>query len=679
MLGWGHNSRGVETRHCRPHPQTRQTEEGARQLQTHLPDIPPRESVRTGDQEQTRILLWIQESVPRVPGRFPTGTGCHRPPGETGWARREGNREEKGPTDVLLWHLPCLRPGLACQAATETQQDRNFWQHVQLHQILPERQIDAGQVEGSHVDHQRSKYGRSSGICDRPPVVQHHGPRRGHGSERKGSADHVRRRPGDMDGHPLQTSPHKQLVGETKHETVPGSCGRGGPLYASKWIRSLFPENCVPPIPHQHLSEHGGAHQGERAEHLCIERSQVPWCTLHSLGAYEPAGRAQRAERLPSPQRDQGAICSDSCYLPKALPTPVLLLHLWPGLRPGPERGSAGLDGVEVATRPMHPYPPWLLERAHVEVDMEGLKKDQNPLVIAVTARLCLEEKYQHHLKIYTDGSVMEDGAAGAAFVIPEFNNLTHSYSLPAVSVFTAELLAISMALQHISVIPVTPFAIVICSDSKAALTAIKSDSQNAREDLVREIATTTHQLITRGTEVRFQWVPAHVCLSGNEKADRAAKRGAKGVDSSNVTMKIGLADVYAELTKQVWKQWEKEFHPMATAKEWDDTSPPCRAGVFFPGIPTYLARIMHRLHVGVWRCMCVPTKCECGMSVSFHHVMFSCTTCSDHFQPLTGKLRSVGLPLCTKSLAVCDQREGWSLLRAAARLVYTCPLAAYL
>ena len=174
------------------------------------------------------------------------------------------------------------------------------------------------------------------------------------------------------------------------------------------------------------------------------------------------------------------------------------------------------------------------------------------------------------------------------------FNNLTHSYSLPAVSVFTAELLAISMALQHISAIPVTPFAIVICSDSKAALTAIKSDSQNAREDLVREIATTTHQLITRGTEVRFQWVPAHVCLSGNEKADRAAKRGAKGVDSSTVTMKIGLADVYAELTKQAWKQWEKEFHPMATAKEWDDTSSPCRAGVFFPGIPTYLARIMH-------------------------------------------------------------------------------------
>ena len=315
---------------------------------------------------------------------------------------------------------------------------------------------------------------------------------------------------------------------------------------------------------------------------------------------------------------------------------------------------SAGLDGVEVATRPMHPYPPWLLKRAHVEVDMEGLKKDQNPLVLAVTARLCLEEKYQHHLKIFTGGSVREDGAAGAAFVIPEFNNLTHSYSLPTVSVFTAELLAISMALQHISAIPVSPFAIVICSDSKAALTAIKSDSQNAREDLVREIATTTHQLITRSTEVRFQWVPAHVSLSGNEKADRAAKRGAKGAYSSTVTMKIGLADVYAELIKQAGEGVPPNGHGQGVGRHLS----PCRAGVFFSKIPTYLARIMHRLHVGFWRCVCVPTKCECGMSVSFHHVMFSCTSCSDHFQPLTGKLRSMVLPLCTKSLAVCDQRE---------------------
>lgn len=41
------------------------------------------------------------------------------------------------------------------------------------------------------------------------------------------------------------------------------------------------------------------------------------------------------------------------------------------------------------------------------------------------------------------------------------------------------------------------------------------------------QIVTVRHQLVTRGTEVRFQWVPSHVCLSGNEMADRAAKKGA--------------------------------------------------------------------------------------------------------------------------------------------------------
>ena len=84
----------------------------------------------------------------------------------------------------------------------------------------------------------------------------------------------------------------------------------------------------------------------------------------------------------------------------------------------------------------------------------------------------------------------MADGAAGAAFVVPEFNNMTHSFSLPAVSVYTAELVAILMALQWMNAIHTPPSAIIICRDSKAALSSIGSDSANARKDLVRLIVT---------------------------------------------------------------------------------------------------------------------------------------------------------------------------------------------
>ena len=46
------------------------------------------------------------------------------------------------------------------------------------------------------------------------------------------------------------------------------------------------------------------------------------------------------------------------------------------------------------------------------------------------------------------NGSVLDDGAAGAVFVVPEFNNITHSFPLLAVSIYTAELVAILMAYE---------------------------------------------------------------------------------------------------------------------------------------------------------------------------------------------------------------------------------------
>ena len=340
---------------------------------------------------------------------------------------------------------------------------------------------------------------------------------------------------------------------------------------------------------------------------------------------------------------------------------------------------GAGVDGARVAERPIHPYPPWLMERANVQVGMGNLRKEENPLVAQFVANEFLERNYKNFLEIYTDGSVLDDGAAGAAFVVPEFNNMTHSFSLPAVSVYTAELVAILMALQHMSAIHTPPSAIVICSDSKAALSSIGSNAANAREDLVSEIVTTTHQLITRGTEVRFQWVPAHVSLSGNEKADRAAKRGAEGTESAAVNLDLGLADIYSRLTVQVWRQWGEEFRTQALARDWADRTSPCRDGIFFPGVPTHLARIMHRIHMDWWRVMFVPTPCVCGEPVSFYHILFKCINCTDQVKPLSDKLISLGLPLCIQSLAVRHQQEGWSLLRAAARLIYSRPMAACL
>ena len=343
---------------------------------------------------------------------------------------------------------------------------------------------------------------------------------------------------------------------------------------------------------------------------------------------------------------------------------------------------GAGLDGASAADRPLHPYPPppppRLMERAEVEVEVAGLTRDQSPSLQACITNELLEKNYSQFLQMFTDGSVLEDGSAGAAFAIPEFHSLRKSFSLPPVSIFTAELTAILMALQHISEVRTPPCAIVICSDSRSVLSSIRANSTSAREALVPEIGTVVHQLITRGTEVRFQWVPAHVCLSGNEMADRAAKRGARRLESQTLQLKLGLADIYSKLSRRVWRKREEDSGAQATAKEWLDPSPPSRDGVFFPGVPTYLARIMYRLRMDCWRTMFVPKSCVCGGVISFHHVLINCRECSAHFVPVTSSLTSLGLPLCVRRLAL-RHRQSWSLLRAAAKLVYSCPVAAYL
>ena len=58
------------------------------------------------------------------------------------------------------------------------------------------------------------------------------------------------------------------------------------------------------------------------------------------------------------------------------------------------------MDGARVAERPIHPYPPWLLERANdVQVGMGNLRKEDNPLEVQYLANEFLEKSYKNLLE----------------------------------------------------------------------------------------------------------------------------------------------------------------------------------------------------------------------------------------------------------------------------------------
>ena len=90
---------------------------------------------------------------------------------------------------------------------------------------------------------------------------------------------------------------------------------------------------------------------------------------------------------------------------------------------------AAGVGENGVAGRPLHPYPPWVVERARIELGMAGLRKSENPLHINLVAREYIITNYEKFLKIYTDGSLLASGV-GSAFVIPEWGYVTRLFLL---------------------------------------------------------------------------------------------------------------------------------------------------------------------------------------------------------------------------------------------------------
>ena len=119
-------------------------------------------------------------------------------------------------------------------------------------------------------------------------------------------------------------------------------------------------------------------------------------------------------------------------------------------------------------------------------------------------------------IHIYTDGS--KDGVKTAlAFVSPSF---IFSKRLPdKASIFTAEMEALTSALRYIKVLDSSKF--VIFCDSKSALQALLSKWDHPSVLCILKFLIDLH---TTHKTVVFCWLPSHMGITGNEKADAAAK-----------------------------------------------------------------------------------------------------------------------------------------------------------
>ena len=132
-----------------------------------------------------------------------------------------------------------------------------------------------------------------------------------------------------------------------------------------------------------------------------------------------------------------------------------------------------------------------------------------------------------HWFHIFTDGSAKDDGNAGAGVFSHKFQ-----ISKPAGqngTCFDGELKAVQLAIQAIKEYHVDRFYtnIVIFVDSQSVLSSLKNceSHDSGPLEFINNILVYLHR---QKVKIKFQWVPSHVGIYGNEMADRLASEGSE-------------------------------------------------------------------------------------------------------------------------------------------------------
>ena len=254
-----------------------------------------------------------------------------------------------------------------------------------------------------------------------------------------------------------------------------------------------------------------------------------------------------------------------------------------------------------------------------------------------------LEHKAHHSnsVAIYTDGS---KSSAGVRFGVSsvDFDNCgrLHSYA----STFTAELSAVLNAIKSLLTLEKNDFT-VFC-DSLSVLQIL--ESFNPCHPIVQEIFEWLILAKRRGHIVHFCWVPAHVGVEGNERADQLAKAA---VTRSISNTPIPFRDFYPSIRSGLRKSWQEKWDAIGPNKmrEITNSTQPCWS---YTGMPRKWETVLCRLRIG-------HTRLTHGFLMSGSNQPY----CDDCLVPLTVKHVVTECPnflhLRNRFLSDCREEQG--------------------
>ena len=110
------------------------------------------------------------------------------------------------------------------------------------------------------------------------------------------------------------------------------------------------------------------------------------------------------------------------------------------------------------------------------------------------------------------------------------------------------------MALKYIQIEPHEKFIIFV--DSLSVLQSLKN--MKLENPLILQILEQNHQLLTNNKLIIYCWIPSHVNILGNEKADKAAKAA---LEKEVTPLLLPYTDMYVNIRQYIKQQWQNEWN----------------------------------------------------------------------------------------------------------------------